>query len=89
MDNVYIDSLQFGFDNIEKGISYLDLKEHLHNKGYRIKGHFENQFRVWFFLNFLHASGTKRAFRMNRGELYHSPDRGPGWLDYVVRFATL
>jgi hypothetical protein len=51
-DNIYIDSLTFGVSKMDTGISYIELKEHLQQIGWKFENDFEDYFKYWFYSNF-------------------------------------
>jgi hypothetical protein len=50
--NIYIDSLKYGADHLQRGVSYIELRKHLLESGHEIPPGFEPYFKVWFFTNF-------------------------------------
>jgi len=52
MENIYIAALEIGKSQIEDGITYLELKQALTDRGFKIGGQLENNFQFWFYSNF-------------------------------------
>ncbi len=66
--NIYIDALEYGVNNLKEGISYNDLEKHLKEKGYNIKGKFAKYFKTWFYSTFFNNPQTKKAIRALSGD---------------------
>lgn len=59
-ENIYIETLRIGSENLERGISYDKVKTILLEKGYTIEPWFEEYFIKWFFANFYYRNFTRR-----------------------------
>jgi hypothetical protein len=51
-DNLYIEALKFGRDNMNSGVSFSEMKTHLESKGHVISENFKGYLRFWFYENF-------------------------------------
>ena len=68
--NIYIAALEIGEINIEKGISFNELKLKLQNRGFHFNKEFELSFLLWYYENFyvekiteyMSNDGARRAF---------------------------
>ncbi|MFC2113312.1 hypothetical protein ACFLTA_08595 [Bacteroidota bacterium] len=66
--NIYIEMLRFGSQNMEEGVTYNEVKDHLQQNGFTINEKNENPLYLWFFSSFFHESATHFTERVLRGE---------------------
>lgn len=53
-DNLYIEALKEGRNNMKDGISFDELIKHLQSKGFEFSSGYLDYFRFWFYTNFYH-----------------------------------
>lgn len=96
LNNIYIETLKIGAENLDKGISYSQVVEQLTQIGISIEPYFEEYFMLWFFTNFYERSMTNiirtQSNRWFRKEEYGSALNFPviltgeayqNYLDYI------
>lgn len=67
---IYIEALHLGVNNLNNGISYNQVIQHLSNQGYQIEKEFFGYFHRWFYLNYFHESKTVAASYNERENKY-------------------
>ena len=55
-DNIYLDALKYGIDNMATGISLDELTNHLNKLGWSVDPNFQPYFHYWFYTQFYHGN---------------------------------
>lgn len=79
-DNIYIDALRFGVQNMSTGTSLNELKTHLIDIGWTIDNTFHN-FDYWFFTNFFYDNAYTTLKNGNSSQVYQVLYDSQAWAD--------
>lgn len=71
--NIYIQSLQFGVKNLDEGVSYNELIDHLKTMDVFLQTHHEKYFHIWFYQTFYHHEISNSLRTSNI--FYNDPDQ--------------
>ncbi len=61
--NIYIKTLELGFERGENGITFNECLEELKNQNFELSNEFKARFRFWFYFNFLNENSQANAHR--------------------------